>query len=100
MNTILSNNSLLKKPGAFIPLLMSLVAVTMVLVNFVLVGIVHEADESTLAHIFQILIVTQIPLAIYFFLNQIDKKPKQVLQILGLQIVVWLLAITSVYFLT
>ena len=100
MNTIISDNSLLKKPSAFIPLLMSLVALTMVLVNFVFVGIVHETDEGTLAHIFQLLIVTQLPVAIYFLFRWLNKKPKETLKILVLQAVALLTAIAAVIFLT
>lgn len=100
MITKYSDSSLLLKPGAFIPLLMSLIALSMVLVHAAVVGVVHEADEGTLAHIFQILMIVQIPFALFFILNWIDKKPKQTLQILAAQVAAWLAAIAAVLFLT
>jgi len=94
------NISLLKRPSAFIPLLMSLVAIAMVVVHAAVVGIIHEKDEGTLAHIFQILMVVQIPVAVYFLLSWVEKKPKQTLRIIALQAVAWLAAIAAVFFLT
>ena len=49
----------IRQPSAFLPLAMSLVALTMVLVHAAIFGIVHEADEGTAAHIFQILMVAR-----------------------------------------
>lgn len=100
MNTILSDNSLLKKPSAFIPLLMPLIALTIVLVHFEFVGIVHERDEGTLAHIFQLLIIVQIPFVIIFLFSWVNKKPKQTLLILAIQVITGMVAIGVVYFLT
>ena len=52
----------MKQPSAFVPLAMSLVALTMVLVHAAIYGIVREADEGTAAHIFQILMAAQVPI--------------------------------------
>ena len=47
----------MRQPTVFLPLVMSLVALSMVLVHFAIFGIVEETDEGTAAHIFQLLIV-------------------------------------------
>jgi hypothetical protein len=88
------------KPAAFIPILMSLSALFIVLVHWTIFGIVHDADEGTLAHIFQLLIVAQLPIAVYFLFRWGDKKPKETLKILVLQAIALLAAITAVFFLT
>ena len=51
----------IRQPTVFLPLVMSLVALSMVLVHFAIFGIVEETDEGTAAHIFQLLIVAQAP---------------------------------------
>ena len=100
MQTIFSNDSLLKKPTAFLPLLLSLAALAMVLVHWAIFGIMQESDEGTLAHLFQILMIVQIPVAIYFLLNWVDRKPKQTMLIIALQALAGVAAIAAVYFLT
>lgn len=100
MKTKFSNSSLLMQPSAFIPLLMSLAVLTLVLVHAAIFGIVHEADEGTPAHIFQILMVAQLPIAAYFAIKWLQRRPKQSLQVLALQTGAWLAAIAAVYWLT
>ena len=51
----------IRQPTVFLPLVMSFVALSMVLVHFAIFGIVEETDEGTAAHIFQLLIVAQAP---------------------------------------
>ena len=55
------NEPMLKQPTVFLPLVMSLVALIMILVHYSIFGIVDETDEGTAAHIFQLLIILQMP---------------------------------------
>ena len=55
------NEPTIRQPTVFLPLMMSLVALSMVLVHFAIFGIVEETDEGTAAHIYQLLIVVQVP---------------------------------------
>jgi len=55
-----------RQPSAYLPLMMSLAALGLVLVHAAIFGIVHEADEGTAAHIFQLLMVAQMPLVAFF----------------------------------
>ena len=100
MTTKSVNVSLIKQLSAWLPLTMSLAALALVLGHAAIYGIVHEADEGTPAHIFQILMIAQIPVAAYFALKWLPKQPKQSLQVLALQAAAWVAAIAAVYFLT
>lgn len=79
---------------------MSLVALTMVLVHAAIFGIVHEADEGTAAHIFQILMVAQVPVAAFFAIKWLPRSPTQALQVLAMQAAAAFAAIAAVFFLT
>jgi len=59
---------ILKCPSAWIPLAMSFAALAIVLGKAVRFGVVHEADEGTDAHVFQLLIAAQ-ALVVAFFRN-------------------------------
>jgi uncharacterized membrane protein HdeD (DUF308 family) len=95
-NSILS---LSKKPSAFVPMTMSLTALAVVLGNIAMFGVVHEADEGAAAHIWQLLIVGQLPLLAYFVIRWLPRVPRQTLYVLALQIAAALAALAPVYFL-
>jgi hypothetical protein len=96
-----SNNlSLIKQPSAYIPLLMSLAALILVLGHAAVFGIVHEADEGAAAHIWQLLMALQLPIVAYFIFKCILSQPKEMLQILGLEVTLWLANFAAVYWLT
>ena len=94
------NASSMKQPSAFLPLAMSLVALIMVLVHAAKFGVVHEADEGTAAHIFQILMAAQVPVVAYYAIKWLPRSPTQALQVLALQAATVLLAIVAVLLLT
>jgi hypothetical protein len=95
-----SNDPLIKKPGAYIPLLMSLAALGLVIGHALLYGIVHETDEGTAAHFFQALMAFQVPVIGYFNLKWMPQRPKETWLILALQAVLWIAAFAGVYLLT
>ena len=92
--------SLMKQPSALLPLGMSLVALLMVLAHAAIVGVVHEADEGTAAHVFQLLMAGQVPLVVYFALKWLPRVPGRALSVLALQAGAALAAIAAVYWLT
>jgi hypothetical protein len=96
MNTSSENNSLFRQPGAWIPLVMSLVALAMILGYVAMFGVTHSEDEGTPAHIFQLIMVAQLPIAAFFGLRWITKKPKETLVVLGVQAVAWIIPILTV----
>ncbi len=94
------NASPLKQPSALIPLAMSLAALTMVLVHYALYGIVPEADEGTPAHIFQLLMVIQAPIVVFFAAKWLPLAPARAIQVILLQFAAALSAIVAVLLLT
>ena len=97
---LVMNNPTIRQPTVFVPLAMSLVALTMVLVHFAIFGIVEETDEGTLAHIFQLLIVTQVPFLAFLAFRWLVVAFKQTLFFIVLQASAALAAIIAVFFLT
>jgi FtsH-binding integral membrane protein len=91
--------STIRQPSAFLPVVMSLVALALVLGHVALFGVVHEADEGTVAHIWQILMAVQVPIMAFFAIKYVPQKPKQALLVLAFQIVAALTACAPVFFL-
>jgi hypothetical protein len=92
----MKNNPLLKQPSAWIPLLMSLAALLMILGYVAIFGIVHNADEGAPAHIFQLIMLAQLPIVAYFAIRWLPKQPKQSLMVLVLQALAWIVPIVAV----
>lgn len=99
MNNNSENNSLLKQPSAWIPLVMSRVALALFLGYVAIFGIVHNQDEGTPAHLFQLIMVAQMPVAGYFAIKWLPKRPKQSLIVLALQAVAWIIPIATIIWL-
>ncbi|MDQ6802952.1 MAG: hypothetical protein M3041_19275 [Acidobacteriota bacterium] len=92
--------STLKQPSAVFPLAMSLAALATVLIHAARFGIVHEADEGAAAHIFQILMLLQVPIVAFFAIKWLPREPREALLILALQGGAVLAAFAAVFFLT
>ena len=99
MKQNLEDNSLLKSPSAWIPLAMSLAALALIVGYVAIFGIVQHEDEGTPAHIFQILMVLQLPVIAYFGIKWLPKRPKQSLLLLALQAVAWIVPIATIIWL-
>ena len=93
------NNSLFKQPSAWIPLLMSFAALTMILVYVAMFSIVHNQDEGAPAHIFQLIMLAQLPIAGYFAVKWLPRRPKQSLLVLAALAVAWLIPIVTIIYL-
>ncbi len=91
-------NLLIKKPSAWLPIAMSFIALAVLLVHFAKYGIIHETDEGTAAHLFQLFMAGQVPVIIFFLIRWLPKSPKKVLKILILQIVAVIVALIPVYY--
>jgi hypothetical protein len=94
MNT--ENQSLFKQPTAWIPLVMSFAALAMILGYVAMFGIVHNEDEGAPARIFQLIMIAQLPIAAFFGLSWIAKKPKETLIVLVVQAIAWSVPILTV----
>lgn len=60
----------LRTPSALIPLIMSAVALLVVLSTVIAVGMPHRGDEGAAAHLFQLLIVGQVPFLVWFHIGK------------------------------
>ena len=89
--------SLMKQPSGFIPMAMSLAALALVVGHIALFGVVHEADEGTAAHLWQLLMAGQVPVVAYFAVKWLPKTPGNALRVLVLQFVAALAACAPVY---
>ena len=89
----------MKQPSAFLPLAMSLAALAMALGNAAIFGVVYEADEGTAAHIFQLLMVAQVPIVAFFAIRWLPRNPKPALLILAIQAIAGIAALGPVYYL-
>ena len=92
--------SLLKQPSAYLPLAMALAALALVVGHFAIYGNLHEVDEGTPAHLFQLLMVAQVPFVGYFAIKWLPQSPTHALQVLALWAAVVIAAFVGVYFLT
>jgi hypothetical protein len=93
------NVSLLKQPSAFLPVAMSLAALAVVLIHVARFGVAREADEGTSAHIWQLLMIAQVPIVAFFAIKWLPRAPGPALSILALQAGAGLAALAPVFFL-
>ena len=90
---------LMKKPSAFLPMAMSLIALATVMIHIALFGVGRQADEGAAAHIWQILMAAQIPIMAFFAIRWLPQTPRQALLVLTLQVGAALSALAPVFFL-
>jgi hypothetical protein len=93
----MSVSTIIRQPSAFLPVAMSLAALAMVLGHIALFGATREADEGTAAHIFQLLIVAQVPIVAWFAIKWLPRAPSQALVVLAVQTGAVIAAFTPVY---
>jgi acetylglutamate kinase len=91
--------TMLKRPSAFLPLVMSLVALATVVAYVARYGIVREPDEGAAAHIWQLLMAGQVPVIAFFAIKWLPRTPRQVLYVLALQAAAALGALAPVFLL-
>ena len=71
--------------SALAPLVMSLAALALVVGHIAVVGTTRQVDEGAVAHLFQLLIVCQVPFVAFFAITWLRRIPKQALAVLALQ---------------
>lgn len=76
---------LMKNPSAFLPPVLSIAALVTVIAHVAISGFAPQPDEGTAAHIWQILMVAQLPIIAIFIFRWLPKKPMQALAVLALQ---------------
>lgn len=95
----MDSSTMMKQPSAFLPLAMSLAALATVLGHVAIFGAAREADEGTAAHIWQLLMIAQVPIITFFAIKWLPRTPRQALQLLALQAGAALAALAPVFLL-
>lgn len=93
--------SVTRRPTAWVPLSMSLVALSLVLGAVAWNGgPIHEADEGAVAHLWQILMALQMPLLLWFAVTWLRRAPRVAWKVMVLQAGAVLANVAAVLFLT
>ncbi len=93
-------DSIWRKPSAWLPVLFSIAALAVVLTALAVNGgLPHQSDEGTAAHLWQMFIFCDALAIGYFLLKWVAVAPRQALPVFGLQIAATLAAIAPVFFL-
>ena len=90
---------LMKSPSAFLPPVMSCVALLTVAVHVALFGVARQADEGTAAHIWQLLMATQLPIIAFFIVKWLPREPIRALAVVAIQGAAALAAMAPVFLL-
>src|SRR5271163_3028354 len=99
-----SFEAIVRRPGAFLPLAMSIAALTVVIGHVVpdviqSGHVLRAADEGTDAHIWQILMAAQIPVLAFFAIKWLPRAPQLALKVLALQAGAALANLAAIFFL-
>jgi hypothetical protein len=89
--------TMMKRPSAFLPVAMSFVALATVLGHVAIFGVAREADEGTAAHVFQLLMLTQLPIMMFFAVKWLRRNPRQALLVMALQLAAAVAALAPVF---
>ena len=95
----MNTREMLRRPSGFLPLLMSLTALSVVLVYLAVNGPAPQSDEGTTAHVWQLLMAAQVPIVFYFAIKWLPQSPRQGVITLALQIGGAVAALLPVYLL-
>ena len=87
------------RTSAFLPIAMSLAALSAVVFHVVVYGKAREADEGAVAHIWQILMAGQMPILVFFVVRWVPRAPRQALCVLAAQAGAVLASMAPVFFL-
>lgn len=91
--------TVVRQPSALIPMGLALTALAVVLGHVAIYGVAREADEGATAHIWQLLMVAQLPALAVFGIRWLPKAPKQALGVLAVLVAAILASVAPVYLL-
>ncbi len=91
--------TMIRKPSAFLPVVMSLAALALVLGHLALNGPAPQVDEGTAAHLWQLLMAVQLPIVAFFAIKWLPLAPRQALLVLMLQAGAGLAALAPIFLL-
>ena len=88
-----------RRPSAWIPIAMSIAALTTIAVHIAIAGTAPQPDEGSAAHIWQLLMAGQIPVAMFNAITWLPRSPRSTLRIVGAQLAAAVAALAPVYLL-
>ena len=91
------NTQPMRIPSAVAPVVMSLAALALVPIHVARYGLVREVDEGTSAHLFQLLMVLQVPVIAFFAIKWLPQAPRPALIVLAVQLLTALAAFAAVF---
>ena len=80
-------------------MVLSIAALSVVLLRLATVGVAPQADEGAFAHTWQLLMVCQVPGITWFAVRWLRKAPRMTLRVVGIQLALALAALAPVYLL-
>ena len=95
----LDARSLLRRPSAYVPPVLSLGAFLVVAGHVAIYGATREADEGAAAHIWQLLMAAQVLVLGFFLVKWLPRAPRPAMAIFVLHLAAALVALAPVYFL-
>ena len=78
---------LLKRPSAVLPVAVSVAAILTIVAHIARFGTAPQPDEGAAAHIWQLLMLSQVPLVAFFALRWVPRVPRQAFIVLAIQAV-------------
>ncbi len=75
-----------KVPSAWVPIVMSIMAVFLLLLELATHGFKPGNDEGTIAHVWQLLVFTQIPVILTFAFRWLARAPREALAVMAMQV--------------
>jgi hypothetical protein len=91
--------ALLRRPSAFLPLVMSSAVLALILAHVARFGIAPQPDEGAAAHLFQTLMPAQVPIVAFFAITWLPRARRRALEVLSLQAGAALTVLAIVFFL-
>jgi hypothetical protein len=79
-----SFGTVVRQPSALVPLGMAVTALAVVMIHIAVYGAAREADEGPTAHIWQLLMMAQLPALLVFGIRWLPKAPRQAMGVLAL----------------
>jgi hypothetical protein len=77
--------ALMRQPTGYLPVAMSIGALTMIVWFVAVHGVVRQPDEGAQARLWQLLVAGQVPLVAYFAFRWLPRAGRQALIVLALQ---------------
>lgn len=78
--------------------MMSLGALSLVVVHIAAYGTAREADEGTVAHLWQMLMALQLPIIGFFAVRHVPQHRSAAVAVLGLQFLAGVAAVAPVFY--